>query len=94
MSNNSFFKLNTKNNYLGVKQLVYYDYELLNGINMQLTQVSKQIAALVGCHCISTKLCRCMPLKILITNPRFYDWYDRSNLLKIFNRPIKLKSLL
>ena len=81
------FNPNFRFNYLGNRIMQYYDHQIMGGgIELKLTELGKKVVSFKP---------NGMPLRILITNPRHWDWYDLKDIKKLFNcRPIQRKSLL
>ena len=81
------FNPNTRFNYLDQRIMQYHDYEIIvGGIELKLTELGKKVASFKP---------NSMPLIILITNPRHWDWYDLNDIKKLFNgRPIQRKSVV
>ena len=74
-------------NYLGKRIMQYYDHQIMGGgIELKLTELGKKVTSFKP---------NTIPLRILITNPRHWDWYDLNDIKKLFNcRPIQRKKLL
>ena len=81
------FNPNFRFNHLGNRIMQYYDHQIMGGgIELKLTELGKKVTSFKP---------NSMPLRILITNPRHWDWYDLNDIKKLFNcRPIQRKSLL
>jgi hypothetical protein len=81
------FNPNFRFNYLGKRIMQYYDHQIMGGgIELKLTELGKKVVSFKPND---------MPLRILITNPRHWDFYDLKDIKKLFNyRPIQRKSLL
>ena len=81
------FNPNFRFNYLGKRIMQYYDHQIMGGgIELKLTELGKKVTSFKP---------NTMPLRILITNPRHWDFYDLKDIKKLFNcRPIQRKSLL
>ena len=85
--NEENFNPNFRFNYLGKRIMQYYDHQIMGGgIELKLTELGKKVVSFKP---------NGMPLRILITNPRHWDWYDLKDIKKLFNcRPIQRKKLL
>ena len=81
------FNPNFRFNYLGNRIMQYYDHQIMGGgIELKLTELGKKVTFFKPNN---------MPLRILITNPRHWDWYDLNDIKKLFDyRPIQRKKLL
>ena len=81
------FNPNFRFNYLGKRIMQYYDHQIMGGgIELKLTELGKKVTSFKP---------NSMPLRILITNPRHWDFYDLKDIKKLFNcRPIQRKKLL
>ena len=81
------FNPNFRFNHLGNRIMQYYDHQIMGGgIELKLTELGKKVTSFKP---------NTMPLRILITNPRHWDWYDLNDIKKLFNcRPIQRKKLL
>ena len=81
------FNPNFRFNYLGKRIMQYYDHQIMGGgIELKLTELGKKVTSFKP---------NTIPLRILITNPRHWDWYDLNDIKKLFNcRPIQRKKLL
>ena len=81
------FNPNFRFNHLGNRIMQYYDHQIMGGgIELKLTELGKKVTSFKP---------NSMPLRILITNPRHWDFYDLNDIKKLFNcRPIQRKSLL
>jgi len=81
------FNPNFRFNYLDKRIMQYHDHQIMGGgIELRLTELGKKVASFKP---------NSMPLRILITNPRHWDWYDLNDIKKLFNgRPIQRKSLV
>ena len=81
------FNPNFRFNHLGNRIMQYYDHQIMGGgIELKLTELGKKVTSFKP---------NSMPLRILITNPRHWDFYDLKDIKKLFNyRPIQRKSLL
>ena len=81
------FNPNFRFNHLGNRIMQYYDHQIMGGvIELRLTELGKKVTSFKP---------NSMPLRILITNPRHWDWYDLNDIKKLFDyRPIQRKSLL
>ena len=81
------FNPNFRFNHLGNRIMQYYDHQIMGGgIELKLTELGKKVTSFKP---------NSMPLRILITNPRHWDWYDLNDIKKLFNcRPIQRKKLL
>ena len=81
------FNPNFRFNYLGNRIMQYYDHQIMGGgIELKLTELGKKVTSFKPND---------MPLRILITNPRHWDFYDLNDIKKLFNcRPIQRKKLL
>ena len=85
--NEENFNPNFRFNHLGNRIMQYYDHQIMGGgIELRLTELGKKVTSFKP---------NSMPLRILITNPRHWDWYDLNDIKKLFNcRPIQRKKLL
>ena len=85
--NEENFNPNFRFNHLGNRIMQYYDHQIMGGgIELKLTELGKKVTSFKP---------NSMPLRILITNPRHWDWYDLNDIKKLFNcRPIQRKKLL
>jgi len=81
------FNPNFRFNHLGNRIMQYYDHQIMGGgIELKLTELGKKVVSFKP---------NSMPLRILITNPRHWDFYDLKDIKKLFDyRPIQRKSLL
>ena len=81
------FNPNFRFNHLGNRIMQYYDHQIMGGgIELRLTELGKKVTSFKP---------NSMPLRILITNPRHWDFYDLNDIKKLFNcRPIQRKKLL
>ena len=81
------FNPNFRFNHLGNRIMQYYDHQIMGGgIELKLTELGKKVTSFKP---------NTIPLRILITNPRHWDWYDLNDIKKLFNcRPIQRKKLL
>ena len=81
------FNPNFRFNHLGNRIMEYYDHQIMGGgIELRLTELGKKVTSFKP---------NSMPLRILITNPRHWDFYDLNDIKKLFNcRPIQRKKLL
>ena len=81
------FNPNFRFNYLGKRIMQYYDHQIMGGgIELKITELGKNVTSFKPND---------MPLRILITNPRHWDFYDLNDIKKLFNcRPIQRKKLL
>ena len=81
------FNPNFRFNHLGNRIMQYYDHQIMGGgIELKLTELGKKVTSFKPNN---------MPLRILITNPRHWDFYDLNDIKKLFDyRPIQRKSLL
>ena len=85
--NEENFNPNFRFNYSGKRIMQYYDHQIMGGgIELKLTELGKKVTSFKP---------NTMPLRILITNPRHWDFYDLKDIKKLFNcRPIQRKKLL
>ena len=85
--NEENFNPNFGFNHLGNRIMEYYDHQIMGGgIELKLTELGKKVTSFKP---------NSMPLRILITNPRHWDFYDLNDIKKLFDyRPIQRKSLL
>ena len=81
------FNPNFRFNHLGNRIMQYYDHQIMGGgIELKLTELGKKVTSFKP---------NTIPLRILITNPRHWDFYDLNDIKKLFNyRPIQRKKLL